>query len=197
LYTWTVDVDGSDFGGRGNSMTATINGLQTILDIFDQYHIKAIFFFSTEMFSTGFTEGYDYLVDKVKDRGHEIGSHGHFHIRYKSTSRMIEDKVLSQYAMRRVTGNLYPRYRAPWFQLETEDIYSRKKNHVSILKQSWFAGMLPEKPIFYIHPSDIVEWERWVVPPTLFTKILYSRPQHVLDTFKRLCRLYPYSHIQG
>jgi len=200
LYTWTVDLDPSDMGGRAPCMSRTIKGLDIILETFKQYNVKALFFVSTEMLGTGFDEGYDHLVLKIMEHGHEIGSHGHFHIKYTGKCRNLRemnDEYMSRRLLVKLTGELYPEYRAPWFRHRTSSVYSDPKNHVSVLKHSWFKKQIPLKPIFYVHPSDIAGIDnprfKSEKAPNLFCKILYSRPNHVLDTFKRLVRLYPYS----
>lgn len=176
MATWTVDVE-SDWGGRSEDQKGIIYGLPRILEVFKQYGISGLFFISTELL-----ESHPSLPSYLRILGHEVGSHGHFHVKYQERWRAEADKELS---MKLLNTKFY---RAPWFSYETDDIYSQRTNHVSILKQSWFGGKLPNDPIFYIHPFDVVDGDD---APNLFTRILYSRPDIVMDTFKRLCRLYP------
>ena len=177
IYTWTVDVE-SDWGGRTNEHRGITQGLPVIIDTFKQHSVTPIFFVSTEIISN-----YPNLIEELRKVG-EVGSHGHFHKRFEPWRAEKDKNISLKYFDKEVP------YRAPWFSHRTEDRYSQKEGHVSVLKYSWGFKGIPENPIFYIHPFDIVGEGK---APSLFTKILYSRPQNVLDTFKRLVRLYPYS----
>lgn len=182
MARWTVDVEG-DWGGRTNAYQGITKGLPIIIDTFKQYSITPIFFVSTEIIADN-----PGLIDALREAG-EVASHGHFHIKFKESWRREQDRWLShQYVGEGA------HFRAPWFYYETEDRYSKKEGHVSVLKQAWFKTQIPVDPIFYIHPFDIVCGGN---APNLFCKLLYSRPQHVLDTFKRLCRLYPGESVLG
>ena len=185
-YTWTVDVDGGDYGGRTNGIQGIKEGLPIILEIFRAYKIKALFFISSEIAIDNRGS-----IQRIIEHGHEIGSHGHFHIRYKDEWRALQDKKISELLLETFKSSSQKtlRYRAPWFNFKVSgELYSHRKGHVSILKQTWFGGRLPNDPIFYIHPFDIVRGSNF---PNIFTRVLYSNPDRVLDTFKRLCLLYP------
>ena len=175
-FTWTVDVE-SDYGGRSQTTQGIVYGLPRILEVFKQYGINGLFFISTELLGN-----YPVLPTHLRHLGHEVGSHGHFHVKYKERWRSEEDKRISM----KMLDTQY--YRAPWFNYETDCIYSQKANHVSVLKQSWFGGKIPNDPIFYIHPFDIVRGDS---PPNTFCRVLYSHPDIVWDTFNRICKLYP------
>lgn len=176
MAQWTVDVE-NDWGGRTQGTKGIDDGLPRILETFDRFGIQGIFFISTELL-----ELYPSLPAYLRLLRHTVGSHGHFHVRYKERWRAEEDKELSLNLLNATE------YRAPWFNYETDSVYSRRENHVSILKKSWFGDRINDNSIFYIHPFDIVGGDR---APSLFTRILYSRPNHVWDTFNMLCRLYP------
>lgn len=184
-YSWTVDTE-LDWGGRAKTAIGIKEGIPRILEVFHTYNIKALFFISTELLSD-----YRHDVYAIKDRGHEIGSHGHFHVRYKEDWRWQEDKRLSELLLTpfKSPSQKTLRYRAPWFNKEVDgEPYSARSGHVSVLKQSWFGGALPQSPIFYLHPFDVV---RGVNPPSLYTRILYARHEMVFDTFRLLCSRYP------
>lgn len=184
-YTWTVDVE-YDWGGRTSGNIGIKKGLPRILEVFRSNNIKALFFISTEILKEYRNEIYS-----IRDNGHEIGSHGHFHIRYKEDWRWQQDKEISELLLtpfKSVSQKTIP-YRAPWFnRQECENIFSDRVNHVSILKYSWFGGKIPKTPIFYIHPFDVVQG---VKPPSFYTRILYAAPDMVYDNFVHLCQLYP------
>ena len=185
-FVFTVDFEG-DWGGRTNGTQGITDGLPLILEIFRSYSVKALFFISSELALDN--RG---IIQRILEKGHEIGSHGHFHIKYKDRWRSEQDRGISERLLSIFTDKKLE-YRAPKFSHEYEDsVYSRRKNHVSILKYSWFGGGLPNHPIFYIHPFDIVEGKN---APNLFCKLLYSNPNHVYNTFVNLVRVY--SQIEG
>ena len=181
-FTWTVDVE-HDWGGRTNGTIGIKDGLPLILEIFRANGIQALFFISSEIALDNRGK-----IRDIIDRGHEIGSHGHFHIRYKDAWRAEGDRQISNRLLSIFTEKELA-YRAPRFYYQSEgSIYSYRNNHVSILKQAWFGGKIPTHPIFYIHPFDIV---RATNPPNMFTRILYSNPDRVYEHFTRLAREYP------
>ena len=179
-YTHVVHVEG-DWGGRTDGISGITNGIPRILEVFRAYKIKALFLVSTELAFEN-----KHYINAIIEKGHELGSHGHFHIKYKDKWRAQKDKEISDRLLTIFPGK-HPSYCAPWFSYETDSIYSKRANHVSILKQTWFGGTLPENPIFYIHPFDIVGGDN---APNLFTRILYGRPDAVYNTFTRFARLY-------
>jgi len=147
VYRWTVDVE-YDWGGRTDGFEGIKTGLPKIAAAFLKQKIKALFFISTETF-----RHYPELVRHLRECGHEVGSHGHFHTKYKELFRRQHDKDFSISCLEDDKA----RFRAPKFYWETEDIYSQKKNHVSLLKHMWLGQKIKEETIMYLHPFDIVE----------------------------------------
>jgi len=182
-YRHTVDVE-YDWGGRTSGTQGITEGLPIILEVFRANKIKALFFISSELAMTNRGS-----INRIVEHGHEIGSHGHFHIKYADKWRADQDKEISERLLSIFTDKKME-YRAPWFSNKSESVYSDRKNHVSILKKVWFNQRIPDDPIFYIHPFDIVHWKK---APHPALAMLYGRPDDVLDTFKRYCRLYPHS----
>lgn len=181
-FTWTVDCE-FDFGGRTNGTLGITEGLPRILEVFRANKIKALFFVSSEIALDNRGR-----IKDIIDRGHEIGSHGHFHIRYKDAFRAQADRQISERLLSIFAEKKLP-YRAPRFYYQSEDsIYSYRNNHVSLLKKAWFGGRIPTNPIFYLHPFDIVGGQN---APNLFTRLLYSNPKRVYDLFTKLTRQYP------
>ena len=178
-FTWTVDVDGGgDYGGRINEYKGIQEGLPRIIQAFKRQSIRGLFFVSTEL-----TTDYPRLIKELRNLGHEVGSHGHFHTVFKESFRRQADKDLSlQYVGKEA------RYRAPKFSHITEDIYSNPKGHVGLLKHMWLKTPIPTDPIFYLHPFDIVESTN---PPNLFCRLWYSKPNKALLLLEKLIRLYP------
>lgn len=181
-FTWTVDVE-SDWGGRTDGIDGITKGLPRILEVFRANNIQALFFISTEIALDNRGR-----IQDIIDRGHEIGSHGHFHIRYKDAWRAQADRKISE----RLLSVFRPGpflYRAPRFYYQSEDsLYSYRNNHVSLLKQAWFGGRIPKNPIFYIHPFDIVGGRN---APSWFARVLYKNPKRVYELFVKLTREYP------
>ena len=181
-FQWTCDCE-SDWGGRTTGTQGILEGLPRILEVFRANRIKALFFISTEIALDNRGR-----IQDILDKGHEIGSHGHFHIRYKDSFRVEADRQISERLLSIFrTGTFL--YRAPRFYHQSEDsLYSYRNNHVSLLKQAWFGGRIPTYPIFYIHPFDIV---RGTNPPNLFARILYKNPERVYELFTKLTKEYP------
>lgn len=190
-YRFTVDCE-SDYGGRIESFEGIRYGLPKILELFKKYDVKGLFFVSTEILPR-FREN----ILLIRRQGHEIGSHGHFHIIYKHKWRAEADRKLSQefIAPYQSILEVTNRYRAPKFNLETSDsVYSHRRNHVGLLKYSWLkkigaAPGITDSTVFYMHPFDIVYGD---TAPNLFCKLWYSKP---IDAYKNLNYLLGnYSH---
>ena len=176
-YQWTVDVE-TDWGGRTKGTTGIDEGMPFILDCFLKYKISGLFFISTELlnFHTDVTE-------QIKFFGHEIGSHGHYHVHFKEKFRAEMDKDLSL----EILGN--PKhYRSPKFKLLDSGKYSNPSGHVGLLKHLWLKTRIPENPIFYLHPFDLVGGKN---PPNLFCRYWYSNPNDSRKLFLNLLEKYP------
>ena len=180
----TVDFEG-DYGGRTSTYEGIRKGTPLILDILKQYSKKAIFFISTETLYDNFE-----TFDKIRKAGHEIGAHGHFHTKYRESFRQWRDIELS----RQIIGSVLKKapgsipFRAPKFYIENEDhIYSCKKNHVSVLKRMWVSQHIPNNPIIYLHPFDLIK--PTTLPPNLFCAFWYSNPKKAIQVFENLLRV--------
>ena len=187
-YTWTIDVE-TDFGGRADEWSGVEKGIPLILDLFKKHNVKALFFLSTELiedFSGTLTPKPFFIMKKVMEAGHQIGSHGHFHHYYSSKQRLFEDRRLSDSILENSLNVSNPEYRAPKFDKRTWNLstpYSDPKNHLSLLKMMWL-GLKPNKDtILYLHPFDIVGGNN---PPTLFCRMWYSRPEKALHLLNNL-----------
>lgn len=168
MATWTVDVE-YNFGGRTNGTDGLFEGIDRILQSFDSFGVRGVFFISTEVL-----QDRPQLIRILKEKNHAIGSHGHFHTRFKEKWRRIEDRRISE----EILGSKL--YRAPKFYWAREDnIYSSPRNHTSLLKHMWVGE--PVRDIIYLHPFDIVETEEKA--PNLFCKLWYSQPKRAYETF--------------
>ena len=172
----TVDVE-SDWGGRSESTLGLKYGVPKLLDLFDSYGVRALFFISTELL-----KDYRKEIKAIKDRGHELGSHGHFHVVYNSVSRAKQDMEISKVMIESLTGMKYPHYRAPKFSFDNGDVYANRNNHTGLLRYVWGLDRL--KDILYLHPFDIIDAHQDA--PNLFCRAWYSRPRLACKT---LCRL--------
>lgn len=190
MYRWTVDVE-YDWGGRTNGIQGIERGLPKIVEAFREYSIHGLFFISTEIAETDFG-----FIKNLRNLGHEIGSHGHVHTKFKEEFRRQADKDLSisLLALHQSVPKDSIRYRAPKFNYEVSgERYSYRKSHVSLLKNMWFKEKIKEETIIYLHPFDIVETQE--AAPSLFCKLWYSRPKKAYDTFINLLNHYPDSYI--
>ena len=189
-FRYTVDLE-LDFGGRTNDDKGIREGLPRILQAFKRSHIKALFFISTELLPK-----YRKELQEIKSQGHEIGSHGHFHIKYKESWRTEADKELSEALLTsfhlKTEGAI--EYRAPKFNRGFDGHpYSFRNSHVSLLRHLWAKKEIKRQTIIYLHPFDLVKGDN---PPNLFCRVWYSRPKDALATFNRLLELYPDSYIR-
>lgn len=178
MVRYTVDVE-TDWGGRSASTLGIKYGIPKLLELFRTYKVKGLFFISTELLSS-----YKEDIKKIIQEGHEIGSHGHFHIVWKDQWRAWEDRRLSNILLTALTGKERFEYRAPKFSWENESVYSRRANHVGLLKSLWFGDEVREDSIFYLHPFDIIDEPSDA--PNLFCRAWYSRPR---DAYKRLVHI--------
>lgn len=181
-FIWTIDVE-SDFGGRSESAEKSKIGIHKILEAFKIHHIKGLFFISTEILPQIKNE-----VRQIKEEGHEIGSHGHFHIGFPERWRAEQDRKISETFLLGITGYNHFYYRAPKFShLRDNCVYSKPTNHIGLLRYMWFGGKITDETIFYLHPFDIIGGDD---APNLFCKLWYSRPKKAYETFVNLLKHY-------
>lgn len=182
MAKWTVDVE-LDFGGRTQGSLGIKYGIPYILKAFKEHHIKGLFFISTELL-------HDFKSDikQILEAGHEIGSHGHFHVVYKEPWRQHMDMEISKTLLLGLTGRNHFEYRAPKFCYSLPgNIYSKRSGHIGLLKHMWFGHDIPDNPIFYLHPFDIVDSDN---PPNLFCRMWYGHPRRARETFVNLLKRY-------
>jgi len=176
MVRWTVDVE-KDWGGRTQGTLGLKYGLPKILSLFNDFGVKGLFFVSTELLRDHRKD-----IEAIKKEGHEIGSHGHFHVVYGQPTRAQQDYEISKAMIESLTGNKYPRFRAPKFSFDNGDVYANRKNHTGLLRYMWGLDKLRE--IIYLHPFDIVDAHQDA--PNLFCRAWYSRPRMA---YKTLCDL--------
>ena len=193
-YKWTIDIE-TDWGGRTDGIEGIIKSVPVLINLFKSMGIKPILFISTELLEDfGVNEHTLNKYMKRILRDSVVSSHGHFHIHYKSSTRLMEDKRLSE-SILGGWGVKDPYYRPPRFNPLGQNLclpYSNPKNHLSLLKILWF-GMKPNKDtIFYLHPFDITPTR--TPAPNLFSKLWYSRPIGAMKLLKRLMKEHPGEH---
>jgi len=182
-YTWTVDVE-LDQGGRVDSTQGLDKGLPLILKVFREANVKALFFINTEIME--FRPG---VIQDIINEGHEIGLHGHFHTCYKEPWRAYQNMNIARTLLQGLMNQDFFYMRAPKFSyIFPDQVYSDPRNHVSVMKHSWFGGEIKRDPIFYLHPFDIVGGDN---PPNLFCRIWYAKPRMAYESFLNLLKFYP------
>lgn len=65
--------------------------IEYLLNIFDKYNTKITFFVLGEIY-----DWYPELIEKIRERGHEIGYHGHRHILIENRGILLEELSLSK-----------------------------------------------------------------------------------------------------
>ena len=91
-----------------------------ILDLLESYGSHATFF------TLGYVaKNHPSLIEEVKNRGHEIASHGYSHIdiRKMSKSSFETDLRDSLSILEKITGNKVLGYRAPWFSINENNFW--------------------------------------------------------------------------
>lgn len=153
----TIDYE-YDWGGRKKTSLAIEKCLSRVLDIFDSHSAKGTFFISTETLVD--TSSY---VLEIKNRGHEIASHGHDHnIPYDSLSlsQLEYQASKSKDLLESLIGEKIKGFRTPQFRKSkfTEEVLSKSgylydSSEVSVnlpgrYTQNQFANIsLPEFPV--------------------------------------------------
>ncbi len=186
-YRWTIDAE-LDWGGRSNGTHGLDKGLPLILKAFREAKIKALFFISTEIM-----EYRPHVIEDIKNEGHELGAHGHFHFCFQEPWRQNMNMNISKKILESYSDKTHFYVRAPKFSyIFYGQLYSDPKDHVSLLKHMWTKQKIKKDSILYLHPFDIVGAKH---APTLFCKSWYSKPKKAYETFLNLVNRYPHSYI--
>lgn len=135
---------------------------ENLLNLLDEFGIKATFFV------LGWTaERKPELIDKILKRGHEIASHGYFHIRNSQLSKksINEEIYRSKFVLERISGKIFG-YRAPTFSIsdtvmniliENGFIYDSSLNNFTLNKKyGKLNGHTDSKP--FLHSTGIFEF---------------------------------------
>lgn len=121
MITLTVDVEEGFHGLWPSAHTtikyhkppqgAFIRPLQNILNLFEREHVSSTFFVLGEI-----AEVFPEVVEEIYDLGHEVASHGYFHVDLTkiSLSRLEEMERKSRGILARITGEAPMGFRAPF-----------------------------------------------------------------------------------
>ena len=115
-----------------------------LLDLFDKHQVRATFFVLGWV-----AERYPELVEEIKCRGHEIGTHGFAHqlVNHLNPESFKRDLYESIEVITRITGEPVTGFRAPAFSINNRTIWA-----VQIIKN---AGLLYDSSVYPIayHPD--------------------------------------------
>ena len=105
-------------GGRKERYLEFDRLLDNILDILDKNNTKATFFCLGVM-----AKDFPYVIKKIYDRGHEIGSHSNKHVWLTKLSKqeVREDTRISIDSLEQLIGEKVLSYRAPAFSIGEEN----------------------------------------------------------------------------
>ncbi len=108
-------------GSRWNNFESRLDlGMNEILNLFEQNEIKATFFCVGSV-----AKKHPSIIRKIKNAGHEIGSHGFSHdlIPKKPSHHFNSDITRSIDVLEQITGEKIISYRAPGFSLCKENLW--------------------------------------------------------------------------
>jgi len=127
MITLTVDVEEGFHGlwPSAHNLTeyhkppqgAFIRPLQSILNLFEREHVSSTFFVLGQI-----AEVFPEVVEAIYDRGHEVASHGYFHVDLTkiSLSKVEEMGRKSRGVLARITGEVPIGFRAPFGRINPE-----------------------------------------------------------------------------
>ncbi|WP_245871856.1 polysaccharide deacetylase family protein [Nitrosotalea sinensis] len=93
---------------------------KTLLDLFDRYKIRATFF------TLGYiAEKHPELIKEIVSKGHEISSHGYYHMDLRSMTKdsFEQDLVKSLEILRTIGGEKVLGFRAPFFSISENNLW--------------------------------------------------------------------------
>lgn len=140
-------------------------GVPRILGLLDHLEIRANFFIPSYIL-----EKYPNTCRTIRDKGHELGAHGHLHEKLNTLSPSEEEAVLNK-SLEHFQNILDLRpagYRAPWFEINP--------GTTDLLIENGFTynASLMDDDVPYQHPNGLVEipgqwlledWEQFAFNP--------------------------------
>jgi hypothetical protein len=103
---------------------AFIRPLQSILDLFERHHVSSTFFVLGEV-----AEFFPEIVEEIYGLGHEVASHGYFHVDLTkiSLSRLEEMERRSRGVLAGITGEVPIGFRAPFARINPAIVFLLSK----------------------------------------------------------------------
>ena len=135
-----------------------VENTNKILKILNEPNIQATFFVLGYV-----AEHFPELIENIKDRGHEIGTHGYSHtpVKEQTPSEFEEDLLKSIRILEKITGDKMWGYRAPQFTVVEKtswvvDILKKNglKYDSSIFPVKTPLYGMPDAPLFPYHISS-------------------------------------------
>ena len=110
-----------DFSEWSNYQSRILQTTQTLLDLFEKHDVTATFF------TVGYiAEKFPELIEKIVQKGHEIGSHSYSHLDIrKSTKEQFEvDLVKSVQVLEKTSKEKINGFRAPYFSIDCKTLWA-------------------------------------------------------------------------
>lgn len=105
----------------GNYGSRIVKNTDTLLDMLDQYNVKATFFVLGWI-----AEKFPHLVKDIHSKGHEIGCHSYLHrlIYNLSPGEFREDTRRAKDILEQITGSTVSGYRAPSYSITKNSMWA-------------------------------------------------------------------------
>ena len=103
-----------------NYESRVVESTNYLLDVFEKFNVKATFF------TLGYiVEKHPELILDIKNRGHEISSHGYFHrdLRKINKDSFEKELIKSLEIIKKITGEKVLGFRAPWFSINKKNLW--------------------------------------------------------------------------
>ena len=149
---WYMDTDISAWSSYADRI---VKSTQKILEILDERNTKATFFV------VGYVaEHFPELIKDIKDRGHEIGTHGYSHtsIKKQTASEFEDDLLKSVRILEDITKDKIRGYRACEFSIDEKTSWAidiLKKNGLkydsSVFPVKTYLYGVPDAPLYPYH----------------------------------------------
>lgn len=198
---WYMDTDIATWDSYEDRI---VQSTGKVLDMLDEKNIRATFFVLGYV-----AERFPDLVDKIKDKGHEIGTHGYSHtsIRKQKLKEFEEDLAKSIRILESITKNKIAGHRACEFSIVEETVWA-----IDILKKyglKYDSSVFPVKthlygvpgaPLFpyHISPFDLKNQDQegnfWEFPLSIYRLPLVRKNIPVAGGF--YLRFFPYRLIK-
>lgn len=193
IYVWNIRAE-----GLTDSNYRTPENINHVLNLLDEYDIRATFFIVGEI-----VERFPNVMERIREEGHEIAFHGYYHKPlWKLNSKELQFEIMK---FNSLIDNRCLGFRAPWFSLN-----NRTKWALEVLENAnfaydssifptrtplygvWKAPLSPYKPSHEDVAKVNEDGKLWEFP--LFTYSLYGLKMPVAGGF--YLRFFPISIIR-